>query len=298
MKNKIYIFIALLLVIVISIFLFKPSGNKLYPAESITHGHGLAVDVADPSRLYIATHHGLMLLINDKDLYRVGKLEDDYMGFSMHPTNPKIFFSSGHPSTGGNLGIQISENAGFTWKKISKGINGPVDFHAMAVSPANPNIVYGWYANSLQRSLDQGKNWELIPTDLLELSQGSGIYSLIADPKKEDRVYAATGLGLLVSNDKGASWSMASEELSDTAIISFAVNPQDPSEMLSFTQKFGLAKSSDSSLTWQKINEDFEGDLVYFIAYNKNDSNILYTLTKKNSIYKSLDSGNTWNKIR
>lgn len=298
MKNKKYIFIALLLVIVISIFLFKPSGNKLYPAESITHGHGLAVDVADPSRLYIATHHGLMLLINDKELFRIGRSEDDYMGFSINPTNPKIVYTSGHPYNGGNLGFRKSEDAGFSWEKVSNGINGPVDFHAMAVSSANPNIIYGWYANSLQRSLDQGNTWELIPTNLLELSKGAGVYSLVADPKDENLVYADTGVGLFISKDKGLSWFILSQELADVAIISFAINPQDPSKMLSFTPKFSLAKSIDAGLTWERVNEDFERDIVYYIAYDRNNPNSVYIFTKKNSIYKSLDSGDTWNKVR
>lgn len=298
MKNKSYIVAGLLLLIIISIFLFKPSGNKLYPAELVTHGHGLAVDVLDSSKLYIATHHGLMMLMDDKDLYRVGKLKDDYMGFSMHPTNPKMFFSSGHPFSGGNLGFQISEDSGFTWKRISKGINGPVDFHAMAVSPANPNIIYGWFSNSLQRSLDNGKTWELISTSLVELSKGSGIYSLVADPKDENIVYAATGVGLFISKDKGAAWSLASEELKDAAIISFAINPVDNSKRLSFTPKFGLAKSTNSGLTWEKINENFGGDMVLYIAYDKNNPDSIYTLTRGNTIYKSLDAGNTWSKIK
>ena len=295
-KNYYWMLGILLIIIIPSIFLMRPS-NKLYPAELVTHGHGLAVDVLDPSKVYIATHHGLMMLTNDKELYRVGKKEDDYMGFSMHPTNPKMMFSSGHPEFGGNLGFQISEDGGFTWKKISNGINGPVDFHSMAVSQANPSIIYGWFANALQRSLDGGETWKLIPTNLLELSKGAGIYNLVSDPKDENVIYAGTGLGLFVSKDKANSWNLLSEELKDVAIISLAINPDNPSEMLSFTPKFGLAKSADSGLTWNKVNENFEDDLIYYIAYSKIDPKIVYLLTKRNFIYKSLDSGNIWSKI-
>lgn len=297
MKNKIYLVIGVVLLAIIgSIFILRPA-NKLYPAELVTHGHGLAVDVADSSKLYIATHHGLMILMNDKELFRIGKSKDDYMGFSPHPTNPNIFYSSGHPSIGGNLGFQISEDAGFTWKRVSKGIDGPVDFHAMAVSPANPNVIYGWYANSLQRSLDNGKTWELISNNLLDLAKGSGIYNLVADPKDENTVYAGTGLGLFISKDKGLFWSILSEELADVAIMSFAINPQDPSKMLSFTPKFGFAKSVNSGLAWEKIDEDFDKDIIYYIAYDKNNPSSIYILTKKNSIYKSSDAGNTWSRL-
>jgi hypothetical protein len=98
-------------------------------AEAITHGHGLAVDVADSNKVYIATHEGIVTLINDKDLYEVAGPKDDYMGFSVHPTQANVFFSSGHSSRGGNIGFQKSEDGGITWKKLSNGVNGPVDFH-------------------------------------------------------------------------------------------------------------------------------------------------------------------------
>ncbi|MDP3766308.1 MAG: hypothetical protein Q8R04_07385, partial [Nanoarchaeota archaeon] len=94
------------------------AANQLYPIHSITHAHGLAVDAADSNKLYIATHHGLLVLLNEKELYKVGKSEDDYMGFSPHPSNPNIFFSSGHPSRGGNIGFQKAEDGGFTWKRV------------------------------------------------------------------------------------------------------------------------------------------------------------------------------------
>lgn len=50
--------------------------QKLYPESEITHGHGLAVDVTDSAKVYIATHHGLLVLVNDADLYRVGTSND------------------------------------------------------------------------------------------------------------------------------------------------------------------------------------------------------------------------------
>ena len=92
-KNYIWIIVAVV-VVGAGIILLSHGGDNttdnnpasnLYPEQSISHGHGLAVDVNDPSKVYIATHYGLLLLQNEKDLYRVGKSKDDYMGFSPHP---------------------------------------------------------------------------------------------------------------------------------------------------------------------------------------------------------------------
>lgn len=268
--------------------------NDLYPEQAITHGHGLAVDVQDSSQLYIATHHGLLVLQQEKDLYRVGKSQDDYMGFSPHPTDANVFFSSGHPSFGGNIGFQRSDDGGFTWKKISNGVNGPVDFHAMAVSPVNPNLIYGWYQGNLQRSTDQGKNWEIVNRTLLAVS-------LAADSQDENVVYAATprGQGVMVSRDQGVTWISLSPALEGGAVSVVVVHPHDGKTLLAFSEKLGgMGKSSDRGKTWPTGAENFNGEIVLHVAFDRNKPDIVYALTHDNGLYKSIDTGETWSKIR
>lgn len=270
------------------------SSNNLYPEQTISHGHGLAVDVKDPNKLYIATHYGLFVLMNEKDLFRVGKSKDDYMGFSPHPADANILFSSGHPSTGGNIGFQKSDDGGVTWKKVSNGINGPVDFHAMAVSPVNPNLIYGWYQGNIQRSIDQGKSWEIVNRTLLPAS-------LAADSQDENVVYAATpkGQGVMVSRDKGVNWSSLSPELEGGAVLVVAVHPEDAKILLTFSEKLGgLGKSIDAGKTWKKVSENFSGETVLYIAFSRSTPSVVYAFTHENKLYKSADAGDTWALIR
>lgn len=303
-KSKNYIWIAVAIVVIGGgIFLLSQRGDNapgnspssnLYPEQAISHGHGLAVDAKDSNKLYIATHYGLLMLMNEKDLFRVGKSRDDYMGFSPHPTDASMFFSSGHPSYGGNIGFQKSEDGGFTWKKVSNGANGPVDFHAMAISPVNPNLIYGWYQGNVQRSTDQGKNWEIINRDLLP------VY-LAADSQDENVVYAATprGQGVMVSRDKGASWNSLSPELEGGAVSVIAIHPKDANVLLTFSEKLGgLGKSADQGKTWQRVNEAFSGETILHIAFDRNSPGVVYALTHENKLYKSVDTGDIWNKIR
>ena len=268
--------------------------NQLIPETEISHGHGLAVDPKDSSKVYIATHYGLLVLQNDKDLFRVGASTDDYMGFSVHPTEANIFFSSGHPSVGGNIGFQKSVDGGFTWKKISNGIDGPVDFHSMAFSPVNPNLIYGSFQGSIQRSTDQGETWEIVSRDLRP------VY-LVADSQNENRVYAADaqGQGVLVSIDKGMVWQSLSSQLEGGLVSVIAVHPTNANIMFAFSEKLrGLGKSADAGATWKKADETFNGEMVLHLAFDRNNPATLYALTIENKLYKSTNTGDTWIQVR
>lgn len=303
MKNKYIGILGVIVVIFGILFAFyntakktAKSGSsaekKLYPVDSFSHAHGLSTDLKDPGKLYIATHEGLYILLNEKDLYQISRNRDDYMGFSPHPKSINTFFSSGHPEEGGNIGFQKSEDGGFTWEKLSDGANGPVDFHAMAVSPVNPNLIFGWYQGVLQKTADGGKNWEVVgPTPFV-------VVSLTADSPDENTLYASSPQGAFISRDKGQKWQELSTELKNTFVSVIAVNPKNSKEILSFSENLRLARSTDEGKTWSKISESFNDGTVLFISYNRQNPNILYVLTEKNIIYKSTDSGITWKKIR
>ncbi len=287
------------LVIVGGLFLFssgsKPiestTGNALTPATSFSHSHGIAVDTTDATKVYIATHEGLYLLQGDKDLFQIGKVRDDLMGFSAHPTDANTFFSSGHPSRGGNIGFQKTTDGGITWERLSDGLGGRVDFHSMTVSQVNPDIVYGFFGNKLQRSTDGGRSWEYAKGTVAPIS-------LSSDPKNESIVYASTQNGVVVSNDKGDTWQSISPQLEGGAVSVFAVDPLS-TNALSFSEKLGgMGKSVDGGKSWEKIPETFGGEAVLYISHSKSTTGTVYALTNKNSVYKSTDSGATWTKVR
>lgn len=294
-STKIIVVVAVVILGVLLLLRQKnTSVNSLFPATSITHGHGIAVDRVDANKLYIATHHGLMALINEKDLYLVGRGIDDYMGFSLHPTESNVLFSSGHPSVGGNIGFQRSDDSGVTWKNLSNGIGGPVDFHAMAVSPVNPDIIYGWYQGNLQRSIDGGKNWEIINKDIFAVQ-------LAADSQDERTLYAATpdGRGVLVSRNGGVDFTSLSSTLEGGQVSVIAVHPADAKQLFVFSEMLGgLGESIDGGVIWRKIPEIFDGETILYITFQSQNPTIVYALTHKNSIYKSTDTGETWSKIR
>ena len=188
-----------------------------------THIHGLAFDRTDPGRVYIATHHGLMRAAGDGSVERISETADDFMGFAPHPSDPAVFYASGHPRGGGNLGFILSGDGGKTWETLSPGVDGPVDFHQLAVAPGDPAVLYGAFGG-IQASRNGGKSWERVgdaPAALIDLAVSA------TDP---NTVYAATESGLMVSHDAAASWRMVRagapvttvETAPDGQVIAFA----------------------------------------------------------------------------
>ncbi len=265
--------------------------NNLTPVSSFSHSHGIAVDVADPQKIYIATHEGLYLLSRDRDLYQIGKTQDDLMGFNSHPTEAGVFFSSGHPSEGGNIGLQKTTDGGITWKRVSDGLGGRVDFHAMTVSYANPNIIYGFFGDKLQRSVDGGRSWEYAKGIIAP-------FSLSSDPKNEDVVFASTQNGVQVSKDGGDTWQSMSPQLEGGAVSIFVLDPTSAYALVFSEKLSGMGKSIDGGVTWEKMQETFGDGMVLYVAFSKSQPGLVYSLTNKNSVYKSTDSGDTWVRVR
>lgn len=221
-----------------------------------THFHGLAVDRADPSRLYLATHHGLYAVGGDGTAKLISDDRNDYMGFTPHPSDTATLYASGHPAGGGNMGVLVSKNGGKTWQRIATGVNGPVDFHQMDVSPADPQVLYGAYAGSLQISRDGGATWSVVGP------APEGLIDLAASAKDANTLYAATQDGLLKSEDGGKSWTDA-YLLRQPATM---VHVTSEGEVYAFLVGTGLIRTSEPSLSWQTLGNGFGEGYVLHLA--------------------------------
>lgn len=263
------------------------NSEYLQPASTLNDVHGLAVDVSDANQLWIASHNGLYILKNDKDLYKAGSSNDDYMGFAQDPTQPNTFYTAGHNAAmTANKGFQRSDDGGRTWQLIGKGASGQMDdFHALAVSPADKNIVYGSAMGQLQSSTDGGKNWQI-------LRNAPQTIGLAASPTESGTIYTATQNGLKVSKNQGNTWS--NTELSGQ-VMAVTINPTNAAELMAVGQQ-GLVKSMDSGKTWQPVTGNTTQGIMY-IAYDKNNPTTIYTIAQDISINKTTDSGTTWQKV-
>jgi photosystem II stability/assembly factor-like uncharacterized protein len=206
------------------------------------------------------------------------------MGFSPDPANPLSYYASGHPATGGNSGFLRSADGGATWTQLSEGVNGPVDFHQMDVSPVDPKTIYGSYGK-IQVSRDGGSTWEMAgdpPEALIALAASS------VDPR---RLYAATEKGLQLSEDGGATWRVAAF---DGEVVSMVETGPDAT-LYAFVLGRGLVRASEKTLDrWTVLSNNLGESIPLHFAINHADSQHLALTTHKSEVLESRDGGATW----
>ena len=253
-----------------------------------THFHGISVDATNPSRLLLATHHGFFEVDDKGRASLVSNTQDDLMGFTPHPTKSSTLFSSGHPAKGGNLGFMRSDDGGRTWRKLSDGLGGPVDFHQMDVSRADPSVIFGVYRD-LQKSTDGGMTWARAAP------MPPGLIDLAASSLDTNILYAATETGLLKSVDGGRTWNPIHP--SKQPVTSVDVTPAG--DIVAFVIGTGLIRASEKDLNWELVSNTLGNAYVLHFATGPTKAGPLYVAAydskqKSQAILISRDGGASW----
>ena len=268
-----------------------PAGaaTTVYELAQVTHFHSLAVDPAETSRLYLATHDGLFVVEADGTANPLSNRRDDLTGFTPHPTKASILYASGHPAGGGNLGLIASGDGGTSWTQLGRGVGGPVDFHQIAVSPADSTI-HGSYAGQLQVSRDGGHTWEVVG------AAPAGLMDLAASSKDPGTLYAATRGGLVKSQDGGMTWKDAYWSRQPATMVHVTAE----GAVYAFVVGTGLIRTVEPKLRWRRVNEHGFGDiLLLHLAVNPTGPTKLYAISfdlqsKAQAVLASDDAGTTW----
>ncbi len=254
--------------------------------DTLSHIHGVAFAPSDNTRLLLATHHGLYRAESHGRAARISASRDDYMALVADLTTPGRLYASGHPATGGNLGLVKSVDAGKQWQPWSDGFEGPVDFHQLAISPVNPDVMYGVH-RTLQVSNDGGRSWRPVgppPDKMISLAVSS------VDPK---RLYAATEHGLKVSLDGGFEWQYAAM-FKDPASTVFATAD---GTAYAFVLGRGLLMAEEPSFGWKVLYNGFGNHYPLQIAVAHDDPDRLAVLTHTGRLFTSQDAGRSWQRF-
>jgi photosystem II stability/assembly factor-like uncharacterized protein len=173
----------------------------------------VVIDPRDSNVIYVAAEGPLWGPGGDRGLYKSsdgGKNWKAVLTISentgvvdvqLDPSNPDIVYAAAYQRRrhvftlidgGPESAIYKSTDAGETWSKITSGLP-KVDMGriGLAVSPADPNVVYATIEaadgkGGIFRSSDKGATWERRN----EFDQGAMYYArIVADPKNVDRIF-------------------------------------------------------------------------------------------------------------
>lgn len=254
---------------------------------SATHVHGIGPGAGDADSLTLATHNGLWAVdLASRTATRLGQSNDDFMGYSPVPDSPGTAFASGHFATGGNLGIIRTDDAGKSWTHVSDGLDGPVDFHNMEVSRADPTVIYGiGHDRRVQRSADGGVSWEVTgqaPDKLIDIA--------IA-PDNSAQLYAATEAGLFLSHDRGATWQPVIEGVPVSAV---GAGADDVVRAVDLSQGL-IAVGSGKAITL--VSGELPDGYLLFLATTSVDPLRLAAISAKGKLVVSDDGGASWTDV-
>ena len=264
--------------------------------DSFPHIHGLAVDPVDSTTLWIGTH-GALIRVTAGRWTRIGRQGYDMMGFTVHPGQPRVLLTSGHPGAADRrpnpLGVEISRDGGQSWQPLA--LAGAADFHTMTISRADPRKLYAWNVSGrvgLYRSGDGGRSWEYLGERL-----PARVFYLTAHPARGGVVFAGTDRGLFVSEDGGMSWrTHLSPDLLNVPVTAVEFHPANPEIAYAYavTAGLGLIRSSDGGRRWTPAGF-FLGaqDAVGHLALDPKDPNVVYLATLNGDLYRSSDGGRT-----
>lgn len=263
-----------------------PDLSQVGTRATVTHIHGLGVDANET--LFVATHNGLIERAASGWVYASADT-NDYMGFSMHAADGAMY-RSGHSLERPSLGVESSTD-GATWTHLADVGDQPVDFHAMGVSFADSNVLWGWdYAQGTFRSTDGGRTWTRLELQGID----SQIYTFAGSPEP-GVVYAGTMSGLYRSTDAGDTWSRI-ENAAFGWVAAIATDPTDPDHLLISSEQ-GIQVIGDGGTSWSPAAGGLPSDAqITSLAISPLDPDVAFAADSAR-IFKTTDNGRTWSQL-
>jgi photosystem II stability/assembly factor-like uncharacterized protein len=237
------------------------------------------VDPRDGNVVYVAAEGSLWTSGGERGLYKTtdgGESWTPILQFDEHtgvtdleldPRDPDVLYAASYQrrrkiwsllAGGPNSGIHKSIDGGATWRKIERGLpKGDVGKIGLAVSPANPDVVYATIEadekeRGFYRSVDGGESWEKRNS---YISNGTGPHyyqEIEASPHDVDTVYQMD-VFLHVTRDGGKTFDYLGDgrqKHSDNHAL--YIDPEDPEHLIAGTDA-SLYESFDDGQTWRQF---------------------------------------------
>ena len=231
-------------------------------------------------------------------------------------------------ATGG--GVWKTTDAGETWRNVSDGFFGTGSVGGIAVSPADPNVVYVGmgeadirgnfsHGDGVYKSTDAGKTWEHVG-----LEDTRQIGRVIVHPDDPDTVFvAALGhvwgsndeRGVYKSTDGGETWDKVLYVDDETGAVDVRMDPLNPRVVYAGMWEVsrspwglesggdgsGLFRSTDGGETWEELTEGLPEGLKgkVSVSPSRAQRDLVYAMVEadEGGVFRSTDGGDTWRRV-
>ncbi len=167
-------------------------------------------------------------------------------GLPSKGTNSKFIVS--YASTyfaGTDSGLYTSADNANNWSKVTNGLPAG-SFGPTCMIQGNTELYLGTVSSGVYKSSDNGSSWSPANT-------GFTNYNIYTLQWHQNKLYAGTPGGLLMSADSGASWNLLNSSLSatDRRVVNFAIRDDSIFTCFNYSKIF---RSSDWGNTWNLLN--------------------------------------------
>ena len=240
--------------------------------QSSEHIGGIVIDPANSNTVYVAAYGSMRNTGGDRGIYKTndgGKtwrrvlFVSENTGFfevHMDPRNSTSLYAVAHQRMrkgytgiggGDETAIYRTVDSGATWQKAMRGLPSEnIGRIGMAISPANPDIVYALVqakeGSGLYKSTNRGVSWSK------QSGYGSAypfyMQKIYADPKDENKIYSMDLL-IQVSKDGGKTFSALGEKFKHVDNHVLWIDPSNTKHLISGNDG-GIYETWDMGQNW------------------------------------------------
>ncbi len=260
--------------------------------QNSEHIGGIAIDPNNSNVVYVAAYGALRNSGGDRGIYKTidgGKnwrrvlFISEYTGcFEIHmdPRNSSALFAvahqrmrKGYTGVGGGdeSAVYRTTDSGATWQKAMKGLPSEmVGRIGLAISPANPDIVYALVqakeGSGFYKSTDRGASWN--KQSAFNPAYPFYMQKIYADPKDENKIYSMDLL-IQVSADGGKTFSALGEKYKHVDNHVLWIDPSNTRHLISGNDG-GVYETWDLGKNW-----DFKSRMPIAEIYKVSTDNAL-----------------------
>ncbi len=283
----------------------------------------VAIDPQNPNRAFVgamgylyekSADRGVFRTLNGGQTWQKVLFQTDSTGcidIALNPQNPNIIYAAmwermRYPNSrnygGATCGIYRSKDGGDTWEKLTSGLpSKDIGRIGLALSPADPSVIYGIYTDEIGyfkgvfKTSDGGNSWTRFDTgghlNNMFSSFGWWFGKIVADPIDVNTVYAL-GLDVYKTSDGGTNWTTISSSI-HVDQHALWINPNNPNQL--YAGNDGGFYTSDNGANSWNFKDNLPITQFYTCEIDFKNPQRLYGGTQDNGTWRTLTGAtNDW----